>query len=108
MKWLAHPLGTPSSFKCFHEEARRRSGFYPLLGPGMLYYFKTLALNCVSLRLLDETLKAFYMPGEVKYPTQEVNVLPVVDSTFFFFFLRLIEEFYTTHCRLCSQLRAAV
>ena len=25
-----------------------------------------------------------------------------------FFFLRLIEEFYTTHCRSCSQLHAAV
>ena len=44
---------------------------------------KNLALNnidCVSLCLSDETLKAvgpFYlvsMPGEVKYPTQGVNL----------------------------------
>ena len=55
------------------------------------YEVKNLALNirdCVSLCLLEETLKAvglFYlvtMPGEVKDPTQEVNVYPVVDSTF--------------------------
>ena len=52
---------------------------------------KNLALyirDCESLCLSDETLKAvgpFYMvsmPGEVKYPTQGVNVSPVVDSTF--------------------------
>ena len=41
-------------------------------------------LECLS----DETLKSvghFYlvsMPGEVKEPTQGVNVQPVVDSTF--------------------------
>ena len=44
--------------------------------------------DCVSLHISDETLKAvgpFYlvsMPGEVKDPTQGVNVQPVVDSTF--------------------------
>ena len=52
---------------------------------------KHMVLNirdCVSLCLWEETLKAvgsFYlvsMPGEVNYPTQGVNVLPVVDSTF--------------------------
>ena len=63
----------------------------------MLYYSdyyircKNLDLNstdCVSMYLSEETLKGvgpFYrvsMPGEVKYPTQGVNVYPVVDSTF--------------------------
>ena len=58
----------------------------------MLYFrCKNQALNirdCVSLHISDETLKAvgpFYlvsMPGEVKDPTQGVNVQPVVDSTF--------------------------
>ena len=41
-------------------------------------------IDCVSLCLSDETLKAdrpFYlsMPGEIKYPTQGVNMLPVVE-----------------------------
>ena len=54
-------------------------------GPGTWHAIrcKNLALyigDCVSLSLSDETLKAvghFYlvsMPGEVKYPTQGVNV----------------------------------
>ena len=53
-------------------------------GPDMLYFrCKNLALyirDCASLCLSDETLKAvgpFYlvsMPGELKYPTQGVNV----------------------------------
>ena len=53
-------------------------------GPGMLYFrCNNLALNIidyVSLCLSEETLKSvgpFYlvsMPGEVKYPTQGVNV----------------------------------
>ena len=44
--------------------------------------------DCESLCLSDETVKAvgpFYLvsiPGEVKYPTQGVNMYPVVDSTF--------------------------
>ena len=62
--------------------------------PGLGEYYsrcKNLALyirDCESLCLSDETVKAvgpFYlvsMPGEVKDPTQGVNVYPVVDSTF--------------------------
>ena len=55
-----------------------------ILGPGMLYFrHKNLDLyirDCESLCLSDETVKAvgpFYlvsMSGEVKYPTQGVNV----------------------------------
>ena len=47
--------------------------------------FKTYAISFTSY-LSEETLKAggplylVSMPGEVKYPTQGVNVLPVVDS----------------------------
>ena len=61
-------------------------------GQGMLCYrCKNLVPNitdCVSLCHSEETLKAVgpfdlvSMTGEVKDPTQGVNVLPVVDSTF--------------------------
>ena len=52
------------------------------------YRFESFAIPFARrcLRLSDETLKAvgaFYlvsMTGEVKYPTEEVNVHPVVDS----------------------------
>ena len=61
-------------------------------GPGTWHVIicKNLALhiiNCASLCISDETLNAvgpFYlvsMLGEVKYPTQEATVQPVVDST---------------------------
>ena len=67
MQWLARPLVTPAAGIRF-------------LGPGTLFIIrcKNLALyiiDCVSLCLSDETLKAigpFYlvsMPGEVKDPT---------------------------------------
>ena len=62
-------------------------------GPGTWHVIrcKNMALNirdCVFMCLSEETLKAvgpFYlvsMTGEVKYPTQGVNVQLVVDSTF--------------------------
>ena len=79
MQWLARSLITrPAQVRFTDQEAR-------------ISRCKNLALyirDCESLCLSDDTLKAvgpFYlvsMPGEVKYPTQRVNVYPVVDSTF--------------------------
>ena len=68
MQWLANPLGMPLVAVSI-----------PGLGTWHVIRCKNLALYII-VYLSDETLKAvdpFYlvaMPGEVKYPTQGVNV----------------------------------
>ena len=66
-----------------YVQDKTSSGFDSRSDQAYYIKFQNLALNirdCVSMCLLEETLKAvgpFYlvsMPGEVKYPTQGVTV----------------------------------
>ena len=103
MQWLARPLGTPSfrvrssDQACFIRLKTWLSTLetvYLLWGAVLVQWlerrFETWSSSFTQhfLWLSDERLKAVgpfslvSMPGEVKDPTREVNVIPVVDSTF--------------------------